>query len=72
LATCGSLFMSEALITRTEGQAGIVLSRRLEDESGAFAGVEPIVQSNALIQNVKSHGKMMTAPTTTSAGTTKK
>jgi PAS domain S-box-containing protein len=33
------LFMSEALITRTEGRPGIVLSRRLEDESGAFAGV---------------------------------
>ena len=38
-STAAGLFMSEALITRTEGQAGIVLSRRLEDESGAFAGV---------------------------------
>jgi PAS domain S-box-containing protein len=33
------LFMSEPLITRSERRAGIVLSRRLEDESGAFAGV---------------------------------
>ena len=33
------LFMSEALITRSERRPGIVLSRRLEDESGAFAGV---------------------------------
>src|SRR5882724_6162574 len=33
------LFMSEALITRSERRAGIVLSRRLEDEIGAFAGV---------------------------------
>ena len=33
------LFMSEPLITRSEKRAGIVLSRRLEDESGAFAGV---------------------------------
>ena len=29
----------------------------------------PIFQSNALIHIVNSHGKMMTAPTTTSAGT---
>jgi PAS domain S-box-containing protein len=33
------LFMSEPLITRSEGRAGIVLSRRLENETGAFAGV---------------------------------
>jgi PAS domain S-box-containing protein len=33
------LFMSEPLITRSEKRAGIVLSRRLEDETGAFAGV---------------------------------
>jgi PAS domain S-box-containing protein len=33
------LFMSEPLITRSERRAGIVLSRRLEDETGAFAGV---------------------------------
>jgi PAS domain S-box-containing protein len=33
------LFMSEPLITRSEKRAGIVLSRRLEDETGAFTGV---------------------------------
>ena len=33
------LFMSEPLVTRSEKRAGIVLSRRLEDETGAFAGV---------------------------------
>jgi PAS domain S-box-containing protein len=33
------LFMSEPLVTRSERLAGIVLSRRLEDETGAFAGV---------------------------------
>jgi PAS domain S-box-containing protein len=37
--TVAGLFMSEPLITRTESRAGIVLSRRLEDEKGAFAGV---------------------------------
>ena len=35
----GGVFMSEPIITRSEGRAGIVLSRRLEDESGTFAGV---------------------------------
>jgi hypothetical protein len=33
------MFMSEPLITRSEHRAAIVLSRRLEDDSGAFAGV---------------------------------
>jgi PAS domain S-box-containing protein len=37
--TVAGLFMSEPMITRTESRAGIVLSRRLEDEKGAFAGV---------------------------------
>jgi PAS domain S-box-containing protein len=37
--TATGLFMSEPLITRSEGRAAIVLSRRLEDETGAFAGV---------------------------------
>jgi PAS domain S-box-containing protein len=37
--TAAGLFMSEPLITRSEGRAGIVLSRRLEDENGSFAGV---------------------------------
>jgi PAS domain S-box-containing protein len=31
--------MSEPLITRSENRAGVVLSRRLEDEAGHFAGV---------------------------------
>jgi PAS domain S-box-containing protein len=33
------MFMSEPLITRSEHRAAIVLSRRLEDDSAAFAGV---------------------------------
>ena len=33
------VFMSEPLITRSENRAAIVLSRRLEDNNGAFAGV---------------------------------
>jgi PAS domain S-box-containing protein len=33
------LFMSEPLTTRSEGRAAVVLSRRLEDEAGGFAGV---------------------------------
>jgi PAS domain S-box-containing protein len=37
--TATGLYMSEPLITRSEGRAAIVLSRRLEDETGAFAGV---------------------------------
>src|ERR1700676_1552920 len=37
--TAAGLFMSEALITPSEGPAGVVLSRRLEDENGSFAGV---------------------------------
>jgi len=32
-------FMSEPLVSRSEGRPGIFLSRRLEDETGAFAGV---------------------------------
>src|SRR5580700_10542183 len=37
--TAAGLFMSELLITRSDGRAGVVLSRRLEDENGRFAGV---------------------------------
>jgi PAS domain S-box-containing protein len=37
--TADGLFMSEPLITRTENRAGIVLSRRLEDDKREFAGV---------------------------------
>jgi PAS domain S-box-containing protein len=33
------LFMSEPLVSRSEGHASIILSRRLQDETGAFAGV---------------------------------
>jgi PAS domain S-box-containing protein len=33
------VFMSEPLITRSENRAGIVLSRRLEDDRGTFSGV---------------------------------
>jgi PAS domain S-box-containing protein len=37
--TVAGLFMSEPVITRTDRRPGIILSRRLEDETGAFAGV---------------------------------
>jgi PAS domain S-box-containing protein len=37
--TTTGLFMSEPLITRSEGRPGVVLSRRLEDDNGNFAGV---------------------------------
>jgi PAS domain S-box-containing protein len=37
--TVKDLFFSDPLITRSEGRVGIVLSRRLEDDTGAFAGV---------------------------------
>jgi PAS domain S-box-containing protein len=37
--TAAGLFMSEPLITRSENRAGIILSRRLEDDNGEFAGV---------------------------------
>lgn len=33
------LFMSEPLTTRSEGRSAIILSRRLDDEQGHFAGV---------------------------------
>jgi len=33
------LFMSEPLTTRTEGRVAVILSRRLDDEQGRFAGV---------------------------------
>jgi PAS domain S-box-containing protein len=33
------VFMSEPLVTRSENRAAVVLSRRLTDEHGAFAGV---------------------------------
>src|ERR1700736_3923534 len=37
--TAQGVFMSEPVITRSDGRPGIILSRRLEDEAGAFAGV---------------------------------
>jgi PAS domain S-box-containing protein len=37
--TAKGLFISEPLITRSESRAAIVLSRRLDDGEGAFAGV---------------------------------
>ena len=33
------LFISEPLVTRSENRAAVILSRRLEDEQGGFAGV---------------------------------
>jgi PAS domain S-box-containing protein len=33
------VFMSEPLVTRSEGRVGVILSRRLEDTAGQFAGV---------------------------------
>jgi PAS domain S-box-containing protein len=33
------LFMSEPLVTRSEHRAAVVLSRRIDDERGAFAGI---------------------------------
>jgi PAS domain S-box-containing protein len=33
------IFMSEPLVTRSEGRVGVILSRRLEDAAGRFAGV---------------------------------
>jgi hypothetical protein len=37
--TAKGLFMSEPLVTRSEGRAGVIFSRRLDDENGRFAGV---------------------------------
>src|SRR6202165_2971403 len=37
--TATGLFMSEPLVTRSESRAGVELSRRLEDDTGRFAGV---------------------------------
>jgi PAS domain S-box-containing protein len=33
------MFMSEPLVTRSEGRAGVIFSRRLDDENGRFAGI---------------------------------
>jgi hypothetical protein len=37
--TAAGLFMSEPIVTRSEGRAAFVFSRRLEDEKGGFGGV---------------------------------
>ena len=37
--TATGLFMSEPLVTRSENRAGVELSRRLDDNTGGFAGV---------------------------------
>jgi PAS domain S-box-containing protein len=37
--TAAGLFISEPLVTRSEGHAAVELSRRLDDEAGNFAGV---------------------------------
>ncbi|HXL87163.1 MAG TPA: ATP-binding protein, partial [Gemmatimonadaceae bacterium] len=37
--TATGLFMSEPLVTRSENRAGVELSRRLNDDTGGFAGV---------------------------------
>lgn len=37
--TVNGLFMSEPLVTRSEGRAAVVFSRRLDDEHGRFAGI---------------------------------
>jgi len=37
--TARGFFMSEPLVTRSENRAGVVISRRLEDGTGQFAGV---------------------------------
>jgi PAS domain S-box-containing protein len=37
--TVAGLFMSEPVVSRSEGRLGIFLSRRLQSETGAFAGV---------------------------------
>jgi PAS domain S-box-containing protein len=37
--TATGMFMSEPLVTRTDGFAAVVFSRRLDDENGKFAGV---------------------------------
>ncbi len=37
--TAQGLFISEPLVTRSENRSGVILSRRIEDEEGQFAGV---------------------------------
>ena len=37
--TAKGMFMSELLVTRSEGRAGVIFSRRIDDENGRFAGI---------------------------------
>ena len=37
--TAAGLFMSEPLVTRSEGHGAVILSRRIDDEKGGFGGV---------------------------------
>jgi PAS domain S-box-containing protein len=37
--TANGLYMSEPIVTRSEGRVAVVLSRRLDDDNGRFAGV---------------------------------
>jgi signal transduction histidine kinase len=60
--TVAGPFMSEPLISRSEGRPGIFLSRRLEDETGAFAGVV------AAIVNLEDLQKFYAAVTLGSGG----
>lgn len=46
------LFFSEPLVTRSEGRVGIILSRRLEDDQGKFAGVVSAILDLEELQNV--------------------
>lgn len=46
----GGLFVSEPLITRTEGRAAVIVSRRLEGTDGRFAGV---VAANVDLDDLK-------------------
>jgi PAS domain S-box-containing protein len=38
-STATGLYMSEPLVTRSENRPGVILSRRLDDDQGKFAGV---------------------------------
>jgi signal transduction histidine kinase/CheY-like chemotaxis protein len=60
--TVAGLFMSGPLISRSEGRPGIFLSRRLEDETGGFAGVV------AAIVNLEDLEKFYAAITLGSGG----
>src|SRR6202789_31890 len=53
--TAAGLFMSEPLVTRSEGRAALVFSRRLDDANGGFAGVvTAVVDIDNLMQFYES------------------